>query len=92
MEKMDQDLSLGFITKCKDEDKIDWDSITHYQQLSEKFMNNSNGTCYDKNDQQLHEEFIKKCKDEDKIDWDWVSYAQTLSEEFINYKNKINKS
>jgi len=72
-------------------DKVNWNNISKYKKLSEKFIrefkdkvdwNNISAT------HKLSEKFIKEFKD--KVDWDCISSYQKLSEKFIReLKGKV---
>ena len=65
-------------------DKVDWDNISAYQQLSESFIEKHADKVnwkYISEYQKLSESFIKKHAD--KVYWDYISAYQKLSESFI---------
>ena len=71
-------------------DKVNWDYISYYQNLSEEFIEKFKDKVdwyYISCNQNLSEEFIEKFKD--KVDWYYISCYQNLSEEFIE-KFKVN--
>ena len=88
----DQNLNKMFINKLKEfQDKVDWNWISVYQNLSEDFIRKFK----DKVDwkhisrfQKLSEDFIREFKD--KVDWFYISRYQKLSENFIReFKDKV---
>ena len=72
-------------------DKVDWELISQYQKLSEKFIRE----FQDKDNyldisvyQKLSEEFIREFQD--KVNWGYISTYQKLSEEFIReFQDKV---
>jgi len=69
-----------------------WYLISHYQKLSEKFIEKyENKVSWDliSKYQKLSEKFIEKY--ENKVNWNYISFNQKLSEKFIEkYENKVN--
>ncbi len=86
-----KDFIQNIIKEFDNLDKIDWYTISHYQTLSEefieKFRDKLNWDCISRF-QRLSEEFIEKYQYI--VNWDYISQFQKLSEEFIErHQDKV---
>ena len=90
IEKIIKELNLNCTIK-EFQDKVDWNRISRYQNLSEEFIREfknrvdwNNISIY----QKLSEPFIKEFQD--KVSWNRISMYQNLSEPFIReFQDKV---